>query len=91
MKMNTREAGGGNGAAIPQEIPVIEAAGTPSQIGWITGQAMREGIRTHLQYFPPPPRGRNWPRRRDALIDTLSRLAPQSLEEMQAIADGAAV
>jgi len=73
------------------EMVLIEAAGTPRAIGQITGEATREGIRTHLALFPPHNKTAAWSRRRGTLVNTLYRLAPQCLEELQATAEAAGV
>src|SRR5690606_15849973 len=88
---NTGGNGSGRATSPDGDMPVIEASGTPRQIGEIVGEATREGIRAHLELFPPPTHTKQWRQRRDTLLTTLFHIAPQSLEELQATAEAAGV
>lgn len=72
-------------------MQLVEASGTPRQIGHATGEALREEIRRHIELYPPLQNREEWERRLPTFLDALRRHVPAVLEEMEATAEGAAL
>jgi len=76
----------------PATMTVVEARGTPRQIGHTTGEALREQIQQRLELNPPPrTEAPDWPRRRDTIRQAMHRLMPLTLAELDATAEAADV
>lgn len=71
-------------------MKVIESSGSAREIGFVTGEALRDEIHEHLDMRSPWNEDA-WRRRRPAFMETLERHLPEQLEEMEGTAEGAGV
>lgn len=68
---------------------VVEAAGDPRTLGRVTGEQLREEVRTNLDHFLGRWDETTWERRREAFTACLERHVPEVMAELQGLAEGA--
>jgi len=68
---------------------VIEASGSPVEMGHATGEALRDEIRERIERFPSLRPTAAFRERLPRFVDTLERRLPEVLEEIRATAAGA--
>lgn len=76
---------------VPTTMRIIEVSGSARQIGLATGEALREDIKQHLAVLAKKPKSRHWNKQKSIVAKTLLNSAPQSLDELRAIAEAANV
>lgn len=70
-------------------MKIVEASGSPREIGYLTGEALREEIREHLALFPPNIDGAVWAQRFPRFLEALKTYLPAVLAEIEGTAAGA--
>ncbi len=79
----------------PSAMPIVSVAGSPRQIGRLTGEALREPIAAHLDILrslgnlPTDPEAPLWRERLPASIAVMQQLMPALWDEIEGTAEGA--